>query len=199
MRLEVINSLLISIINIINTERFKITSGAYFRELPDIVAYEASLPIFFEISLKINSCNNIQCDQSKFECQTLAKFKNLGIDIKSWAVEQNLLSSDGQLTGWSYQLIERNHIKQMFTNWHEYLNLKTKILSKPYNFKINSINLINDSINCTSLENITFTYLEVKEKIQNTILSCFNRKTHPTVISLNRITEAIRNFEFTIS
>lgn len=178
-------------------EKVEITSGAYFRELPDIVPYEASLPIFFEIKLKPNvNCDYVQCFNNKsLICELKYKIESPGINISKWGVAEKILNSDGSLSGWDFQVISRDHVKNIFTNQYEYETFKSKIKSEPYHFKINEINLINkDNLSC-DINSLVTLYAELKIKITNVISGCYNRKLHPEAVALNELQSVLESFK----
>jgi hypothetical protein len=95
----------------------EVNSGVYLERLPAVNLYEASSPLLFYVNLTklINvycpvPCNVVMCD-------VLRKPEFIPFTMQPQETDGSILENDGQEE--TYQLVNKAHVKRLFTNEKE--------------------------------------------------------------------------------
>lgn len=125
------------------TSNLKITSGVYFQEQPQVLPYETSLPLLFELDVIVipSGCNVNGVDKAPSWGEQVKLLKNPLVPIFTDGKDKKILYTDGESAGWDFQLVTRNHVKSIYASAEEFEKFKETLIKKPYNFEIFSSNL----------------------------------------------------------
>lgn len=109
--------------------------------------------MFFEIKLSaIHWACRTECkNDSDISCNLLKSLKEPAVDL--YFEYNKILNTDGTGVGWDFQIINRKHVKSMFTTPYAYQNFKSNIQARPYNFNIHTRTLGQTICNKTNVKN----------------------------------------------